>query len=80
MKAERLLGMPALLWALLRYMSVEPPMVAGIAVILMAMPTAVNGTMMSLEYGGDTESMAQITFLTTLASIFTIPVISALLL
>ena len=78
--AVRLLGMPALLWALLRYMSVEPPMVAGIAVILMAMPTAVNGTMMSLEYGGDTESMAQITFLTTLASIFTIPVISALLL
>lgn len=78
--AVRLLGMPALLWAILRYMSVEPPMVAGIAVILMAMPTAVNGTMMSLEYGGDTESMAQITFLTTLASIFTIPVISALLL
>ena len=55
-------------------------MVAGVAVVLMAMPTAVNGTMLSLEYGGDTDCMAQITFLTTLASIITIPVVSALLL
>ena len=75
----RLLGLPALLWAVLGWMHVEPPMVAGIAVILMAMPTAVNGSMLSMEYGGDTECMAQITFLTTLVSIITIPVVSALL-
>ena len=43
------------------------------------LPTAVNGSMLCLEYGGDTECMAQITFLTTLASIITIPVVSALL-
>lgn len=76
----RLLGLPALLWVLLRWITVEPPMVAGIAVILMAMPTAVNGTMLSMEYGGDTDSMAQGTFLTTLISIVTIPVIAAWLL
>ncbi|MBP3508587.1 AEC family transporter [Oscillibacter sp.] len=75
----RLLALPALLWLLLGWMNVEPPMVAGIAVILMAMPTAVNGSMLSMEYGGDTECMAQITFLTTLVSIITIPVVSALL-
>ena len=72
--------MPILLWVILTWMHVEPPMVAGVAVVLMAMPTAVNGTMLSLEYGGDTDCMAQITFLTTLASIITIPVVSALLL
>ena len=77
--AVRLLVLPALLWLLLGWMNVEPPMVAGIAVILMAMPTAVNGSMLSMEYGGDTECMAQITFLTTVASIITIPVVSALL-
>ena len=80
LSALRLLGMPALLWMILNWMQVGPPMVAGIAVILMAMPTAVNGSMLSLEYGGDTECMAQITFLTTLVSIITIPVVSALLL
>lgn len=77
--AVRLLAMPALLWLLLSWMNVEPPVVASIAVILMAMPTAVNGSMLSMEYGGDTECMAQITFLTTVASIITIPVVSALL-
>ena len=77
--AVRLLVLPALLWLLLGWMNVEPPMVAGIAVVLMAMPTAVNGSMLSMEYGGDTECMAQITFLTTLVSIITIPVVSALL-
>ena len=80
LSAVRLLGMPTLLWVILTWMHVEPPMVAGVAVVLMAMPTAVNGTMLSLEYGGDTDCMAQITFLTTLASIITIPVVSALLL
>ena len=47
--AVRLLVLPALLWLLLGWMNVEPPMVAGIAVILMAMPTAVTGSMLSRE-------------------------------
>lgn len=52
----------------------------GIAVTQMAMPVAVNGTLLSMEYGGDTECMAQITFLTTAASIVTIPIVAVLLL
>jgi predicted permease len=41
---------------------------------------AVNGSMLCLEYGGDTETMAQATFITTLAAIITIPVLAPILL
>ena len=75
----RLLVMPAILCLVLRGMRIEA-MVLGIAVSQMGMPVAVNGTLLSMEYGGDTASMAQITFLTTLGSILTIPMIAALLL
>ncbi len=73
--AVRLLVLPAVLWAVLGWIKVEPPVVAGVSVILMAMPAAVNGTMLSMEYNGDTDCMAQGTFLTTLVSIITIPVV-----
>lgn len=75
----RLLVMPALLCLVLRGMHIEA-MVLGIAVSQMGMPVAVNGTLLSMEYGGDTEAMAQMTFLTTLGAIITIPVLAAVLL
>jgi len=75
----RLLMMPALLCLVLRGMHIEA-MVLGIAVSQMGMPVAVNGTLLSMEYGGDTEAMAQVTFLTTLGAIVTIPVLAAVLL
>lgn len=77
--ALRLLVLPVLLCLILRIMNVQE-LVLGIAVTQMAMPVAVNGTLLSMEYGGDTTCMAQITFLTTLGSILTIPMIAALLL
>lgn len=77
--ALRLLVLPTLLLVILRALGIES-MVLGIAVTQMAMPVAINGTMLSMEYGGDTDSMAQATFLSTLGSIVTIPVIAALLL
>jgi hypothetical protein len=55
-------------------------MTLNVAVVQMAMPMAINGNILSMEYGGDTECMAQATFLTTLVSIVTIPMMSALLL
>lgn len=79
LSALRLLVMPVVLCLILRAMHVED-LVLGIAVTQMAMPVAVNGTLLSMEYGGDTACMAQITFLTTLGSILTIPIIAALLL
>ncbi len=75
----RLLILPAALWLLLRWTGIGTPLVSDIAVILMAMPAALNGSMLAMEYGGDTECMAQSIFLTTLMSIITIPILSALL-
>lgn len=75
----RLLVMPVLLSLILGRMDFGY-MAAGVAVSQMAMPVAVNGSMLCMEYGGDAESMARITFLTTLASIVTIPLMAALLL
>jgi len=77
--AVRLLVMPAALCPILRCLGTEA-MILGIAVTQMAMPVAVNGSILCMEYGGDAECMAQITFLSTLASIVTIPIAAAVLL
>ena len=54
------------------------PLILGVAVAQMAMPAAVNGSMLCLEFGGDADAMAQSIFLTTVLSIVTIPVAAAL--
>lgn len=77
--ALRLLVMPVLLVLVLRPMGLDP-VVFGVAVSQMAMPTAVNGILLSLEYGGDTEALAQSTLLTTVLSTVTIPLIAAIFL
>lgn len=75
----RLLVMPALLFLILRNFNL-PDIVLGVAVMQMSTPVAVNGTMLSMEHGGDTETIAQVTFLTTLLSIITIPMVALLIL
>lgn len=79
LSAIRLLLMPVLLVFCLRFVPVEP-MIAGIAISQMGMPVAVNGTLLAMEYGGDTEALAQATFLTTVLSTITIPLIVAIFL
>lgn len=76
--ALRLLVLPAALCFLLRRMGTDA-LILGVAVTQMAMPAAVNGSLLCMEYGGDAECMAQTTFVTTLASIITIPILAALL-
>ena len=76
--AARLLALPAALCFLLRWMGTDP-LVLGVAVTQMAMPAAVNGSLLCMEYGGDAECMAQITFVSTLVSIVTIPILAAFL-
>ena len=46
----------------------------------MSMPVAVNGAMLSMEHGGDTQCIAQVIFLTTLLSMVTIPIVALLIL
>lgn len=72
LSAVRLLAMPAALGVVLHLMGTDP-LVLGVAVAQMAMPVAVNGTMLCLEFEGDVEAMAQVTFMTTVLSIVTIP-------
>ncbi len=77
--AVRLLVLPAALCPILRALGTEA-MILGVAVTQMAMPAAVNGSLLCMEYGGDAECMARITFISTLASIVTIPIVAAVLL
>lgn len=76
--AFRLLIMPVTLLFLLRFMELDS-VVRSVAVIEMAMPVAVSGTMLCMEYDGDFECMAQTVFVTTMLSLVTIPLVAALL-
>lgn len=77
--AVRLLVMPAALAPILRALGTDP-LILSVAVIEMGMPAAVNGSLLCMEYGGDAECMAQITFVSTLASIISVPIVAAFLL
>lgn len=77
--ALRLLVLPVLLSLILGAMDIHP-MVVGVAVTQMAMPAAINGNMLCMAYGGDSDTMAQVTFITTAVSIVTIPLIASILL
>jgi predicted permease len=77
--ALRLLAMPALLYAALLGLEVDE-LLRNIAVVQMGLPVATNGVLLAMQYGGDTDSMAQGTFLTTVASLATIPLVASLIL
>ena len=77
--ALRLLAMPALLYAVLSALQVDE-LVRNIAVVQMGLPVATNGVLLAMQYGGDTDSMAQATFLTTVVSLATIPLVASLIL
>ena len=55
-------------------------MAVNVAILQMAMPVAANGSMLAMEYGGDVQCMAKVTFLTTLCSLLTVPVLASFLL
>ena len=57
---------------------VTDSLLLGECVILSAMPVATNGAMLCLQYHADEKLMAQGTFITTLASMVTIPALAML--
>lgn len=74
----RLLGLPLILLILLYLLGIRGLKLA-IPVLITAMPVAVNGVMLAELYGSDSEMAAQSTFISTLLSIFTIPLLAGIL-
>ena len=77
--ALRLIVLPVLLRLLLQPLGMEE-LALSVAIVEMAMPVAANGSMLCMEYGGDMDTMAQATFLTTLLSMVTVPLMVTVLL
>lgn len=83
----RLLAMPLLVCYLMRLMVflvpalsvIFDPHLLQINTLIIAMPVASFGTIFCLKYGIDETVMAQGTFLTTVLSMFTIPIVAGLL-
>ncbi len=75
--AFRLLILPIAIFFIYR-MFVADALLLGVCVIISAMPVATNGTMLCLQYNADEKLMAQGTFITTVASLVTIPVLAML--
>ena len=70
----RLIIVPLCVWGVFHFF-ITDPLVLGTIVIVSGMPVATNGTMLSYEYGGDSRTMAQGTFVTTVLAIITIPLL-----
>ena len=51
------------------------PFVVAINTVVIAMPVATYGTILCLRYGRDTSLMAEVTFVTTILSMLTIPLL-----
>lgn len=49
-------------------------------IISSGMPVATNGSLMCMQYGGDLDTMLRGTFVTTVLSMLTIPLLATLLL
>lgn len=75
----KLIAVPAVVYFLFSIF-VKDPMILGIATVMASLPVATNGTMLCLEYGGNETLASSGTFLTTVASVVTIPLMVYLLL
>lgn len=75
----RLVVFPAAAWALFSLLPGVDVLVRKVFLITMAMPTAAVATVLSEQYGGDTDLAARAVFLSSLACILSIPLIFLLL-
>lgn len=75
----RLVVVPLLTYFIFK-LFVTDMLLLGVCVIICAMPVATNGTMLCLQCHADEKLMAQGTFLTTLLSVVTIPMMAMLFL
>lgn len=75
----RLLVVPSVVYLLLS-LYIKNPLLLGVPVVISAMPAASNTAIMAKSYNANDQLASQAVFLTTLISIITIPIVSALLL
>lgn len=80
MSAFRLFLLPLFVMYCFRFANCFDPRIIDINTILIAMPVASFGTIFCLKFGVDETIMAQGTFLTTLLSLFTIPIVASIVL
>ena len=73
--ALKLLVLPLVVWGFFSLFSFDS-FVTNVAVVLTGMPVAANGIMLCLKHGKDEHLMTQVIFMTTLLSLFTIPMIA----
>lgn len=74
----RLLIIPIMTWGIFHFF-ITNPLLLGVIVVISGMPVATNGTMLCYQYGGNSRTMAQGTFVTTVLSLASIPVLVAFL-
>lgn len=74
----RLIVNPLVIWFVFHFF-VTDPLLLSVIVVVSGMPVATNGTMLCYQYGGNTHTMAQGTFVTTVLAIVSIPVLTAFL-
>ncbi len=75
--ALRLVAVPLSMYLLFRFCGVDST-VNNINTVVIAMPVASYGTMFCMKYGRDPSLMTEITFITTIGSIISIPLITLL--
>jgi len=76
--AFRLIILPLFLYAIFRVIGFDS-LVVNINTLIIAMPVATYGTILCLRYGRDTTLITEITFISTLLSVLTIPMVAQLL-
>lgn len=77
--ALKLLVIPIIVWAILR-LFVTDPLLLGIATVISSLPVATTSTMLCMEHDGNVALASRTVFITTVASVVTIPAIVYLLL
>ena len=77
--AGRLVIAPLLVFAVFHFI-VPDRFLLGIVVLTAGMPVATNGTLLCLHYGADFQTMLQGTFISTVLSIITIPLLALFIL
>ncbi len=74
----RLIVIPVFFFFLFRLLGFSP-LVVNINTVIIGMPVAAYGTIFCLKYGVDAKWMTEVTFITTLLAIVTVPVMSMLI-